>query len=594
MSLFGSLYTAVSGLSAQSQATAIISNNIANVNTTGFKRAEAAFAALVTVESAAARYSPGAVTVNRLQHVDQQGQIAQTGSSIDVAIAGDGMFTVRAENDLALTGDFKFTRNGQFNEDETGVLQNSAGMYLYGWPVDSMYADPNTGPDQTVYNADVSALEPVNLSLAQGQSRLTTEGNLGINLDADEISKTVDYLAVVPNEQVVPYPSQTDYSRTLRMYDSLGSAQDVTFEFIKIGGPQAVAILPVGGLEAGDFLSDAPLTAAAGNDFSVSINGGAPVLIPTNVLPAPTGVQLNITTVFDVIAEINAIGGGGQAEAYLNADGQLVIAAIDPTHTLDITDTGGLLADFGQAVPVSIIPTGTPPIDNTVVPPFTDSVFPQFSVDPFVTPTAGSYNSRGWWQVNILGPGGPIPLNQGFLNFNSDGTLNAQADILGNTDIELRDIDWGNGSELQDVNIDIQGLTQFAGLYNVSVANQNGAELGLKTGLEIDREGYVNARFTNGTLSRIYKLPIVTFPSATNLQEISATAYVESAESGSPLLQEAGVSQAGFLETASIEQSNVDLADEFTKLIITQRAYSANTKVITTVDQMTDDLLRLR
>ena len=76
--------------------------------------------------------------------------------------------------------------------------------------------------------------------------------------------------------------------------------------------------------------------------------------------------------------------------------------------------------------------------------------------------------------------------------------------------------------------------------------------------------------------------------------EISATSYVESAESGTPLLQEAGVAAAGFLETTSIEQSNVDLADEFTKLIVTQRAYSANTKVINTVDQMTEDLLRLR
>ena len=570
MSLFGSLYTSVSGLNAQSQATAIISNNIANVNTTGFKRSEAAFAALVTVESAAARYSPGAVMTNRLQQVDQQGQIQQTGSATDVSIAGDGFFTVRSENSLDIVGDFKFTRNGQFNEDEEGILQNSAGMYLYGWPVDDIYADPNV-IDNTTYNPDVSALVPVDVSLAAGQSRLTTEGTLGLNLDGDELSKTVDYAAVPPDEQVVPYPSATDYSRTLRVYDSLGSAQDITFEFIKIAGPQAAAILPVGGLEAGDFLSDAPITATAGSSFDISVNGGAAVSIPA------AGSVDDVTTVYDVIAEINAIGGGGVAEAYLNGDGQLVVTAVDPTHTLDLTDPGGLLAAFGQATPVNLTPTGAPPTDNTIVPPATDSVFPQFAVDPFVTPTAGAYNSRGWWQVNIVGPGGPIPLNQGFLNFNTDGSLNAVADINGNKDIELRNIDWGNGSEPQDININIDGITQFAGLYNVSVASQNGAELGLKTGIEIDREGYVNARFTNGTMSRLYKLPITTFPSPTNLQEISSTSYVESAESGTPLLQEAGVSQAGFLESASIEQSNVDLADEFTKLIVTQRAYSANT-----------------
>ena len=69
MSLFGSLWTSVSGLNAQSQATAVISNNIANVSTVGFKRSEATFASLVTVESHAARYSPGSVQVNRFQRV---------------------------------------------------------------------------------------------------------------------------------------------------------------------------------------------------------------------------------------------------------------------------------------------------------------------------------------------------------------------------------------------------------------------------------------------------------------------------------------------------------------------------------------------
>ncbi len=193
MSLFGSLYTAVSGLNAQSQATSIISNNIANVNTTGFKRSEAAFAALVTVESATAKYSPGAVKVNRLQQVDQQGQIQQTGSSLDVAIAGDGFFTVRSEESLDVQGDYKFTRNGQFSENENGILQNSAGMFLYGWAVDPLDSDPNTSQDVTVYNADVSALVPVDVSLAAGQSRLTTEGTLGLNLDADEVGRNVDY-----------------------------------------------------------------------------------------------------------------------------------------------------------------------------------------------------------------------------------------------------------------------------------------------------------------------------------------------------------------------------------------------------------------
>lgn len=589
MSLFGSLYTAVSGLGAQSQATAMISNNIANVNTTGFKRSDAAFAALVTVESASARYSPGAVKVHRMQMIDQQGQIQQTGSSLDVAIAGDGFFTVRAENDLNLQGDFKFTRNGQFFEDEEGVLQNSAGMYLYGWVVDPEYADPNMGPDMTTYNPDVSALVPVNVSLAQGQSRITTEATLGINLDADELSTSIDYTQVLPNDQLVPFPSNTDYSRTLRMYDSLGSPQDVTFEFIKIYGPQAASASAVNDIESDDFLSQPPYSIVTPADFDIDVAG----IVNTINITATT-------TVNDIVNDINALVDGlGDpiAEAFIDSEGKLVITALDPADTLTLTDGANVpLNTLGFSnLGVTITPIGQLPDDNTTItPPYTDTIFPQTGVDPYIDPTSPAYNSRGWWQVNVVGPNTAQPLAQGFLNFNSDGTLNARSDLNGNKDIELRGIDWGNGSETQDINVNIDGLTQFAGLYNVSVASQNGAELGLKTGLEIDREGYVNARFTNGTLSRLYKLPITTFPSTTKLQEISSTSYVESAESGTPLLQEAGVSQAGFLETASIEQSNVDLADEFTKLIVTQRAYSANTKVINTVDQMTEDLLRLR
>ena len=590
MSLFGSLYTAVSGLSAQSQATAIISNNIANVNTTGFKRSEAAFAALVTVESASARYSPGAVTVNRLQQVDQQGQIAQTSSSLDVAIAGDGFFTVRPENSLDIQGDFHYTRNGQFNEDENGILQNSAGQFLYGWPVDIGDQDPNNPSGTTDFNADVSSLVPVDVSLAAGQSRLTTEGTLGINLDADEVSRSVDYTAVAPDDQIVAFPSQdVDYSRTLRVYDSLGSAQDITFEFIKIHGPQAAQVSPVADLEEADLLSDASLSISPGATFDVTVGG--------NTVTVPAGGSVDdVTTVFDIINSINtATDGGGAAfaNAYLNNDGQLVVEAIDPTLDLTLTDgPTALLVDLAIAGG-TVTPTGALPGDNNPSGAL-DSAYPELANDPYTLPISNAYNSRGWWQVNVVGPSGAEPLTQGFINFNSDGSLNAQADIDGNTDIELRNVDWGNGSEEQTINVNIDGLTQFASLYNVSVASQNGSELGLRTGVEIDREGYVNARFSNGTLSRLYKLPIVTFPSPVNLQEVSTTSYVESSDSGSPLLQEAGVSQAGFLETAALEQSNVDLADEFTKLIVTQRAFSANTRVVTTVDQMTEDLLRLR
>jgi flagellar hook protein FlgE len=226
------------------------------------------------------------------------------------------------------------------------------------------------------------------------------------------------------------------------------------------------------------------------------------------------------------------------------------------------------------------------PVD---APPYSTEGFPAYQN----LPGDALYNSRGWWQVTITDPNSN-EMTRGLVNFNGNGTINAIADGSGNIDIELNQIDWGNGSELQNLNIDISRFSQFSSDYNVIFSDQNGAELGLRTGVEIDREGYVSARFSNGASAKLYKLPLVTFSNPNGLNEVSGTAYSETELSGQENLREAGAGGAGFLEASTIESSNVDLADEFAKLIVSQRAFSAGTKIINTVDQMTEDLLRLR
>lgn len=186
-------------------------------------------------------------------------------------------------------------------------------------------------------------------------------------------------------------------------------------------------------------------------------------------------------------------------------------------------------------------------------------------------------------------------MTQGLINFNSDGSINALADSDGKIDIELSNIDWGNGSETtQNIEIDISAFTQFSSDYTVLFSDQDGAELGLRTGVSIDRDGFVVAQFSNGATSNLYKLPLATFANVNGLSEESGTAYTESELSGEENLREAGAGGAGFIEPSTLENSNVDLADEFALLIVAQRAYSAGTKVINTVDQMTQELLQLR
>ena len=185
-------------------------------------------------------------------------------------------------------------------------------------------------------------------------------------------------------------------------------------------------------------------------------------------------------------------------------------------------------------------------------------------------------------------------LTTGAINFSGNGTINAIADAEGKIDVELNQIDWNNGSELQNIKVDIERFSQFSSDYTVLFSDQDGAELGLRTGIEINREGFVIAKFSNGASSTLYKLPLVTFANPNGLAEESGTAYTESGDSGEENLREAGSGGAGFIEPSTLENSNVDLADEFALLIVAQRAYSAGTKVINTVDQMTQELLQLR
>ena len=137
------------------------------------------------------------------------------------------------------------------------------------------------------------------------------------------------------------------------------------------------------------------------------------------------------------------------------------------------------------------------------------------------------------------------------------------------------------------------GLSQFASNFNVVFVNQNGAEVGQLNGVNVDEDGFVIASFSNGELIKLYKLPIATFFNPLALEPKTGNVYSETVTSGAFNLREAGIGGAGSIAPSALEAANVDLADEFTKMIVTQRAYSANARVITTTDEMLDELIRI-
>lgn len=721
MGLFGSLFTGVSALFAQSQNTAIISNNIANVGTTGYKRSEASFNSLVTTESRLSTFSPGTVTVNRLQRIDQQGSIQQTRSSTDAAISGNGFFPVKRSTDTGQ--EFLYTRAGNFSEDSQGLLRNASGFILYAWPID-------TNGDLPANQGDLTSLVPTDVAFLGGLTRPTTAAEIAVNLDADQASINND-IFIIPSVLPIPRTQPAAFSRGLTVFDSLGSPQTLTFEYRKIIGPMANATAGTTGLSLSDSVA---LTDATSGFFSGVINNNETFAIEVNTTDPATGNGITTTETFefvdtigtagagnnevltaqDLINAINAFGTGNELTASLDTGGRLVVVANAPSATIKFTDgvgtpladgfslitdvqgvkehstayyaTAATLLDTAADVPTAAAQTVTVTVNGTA---YTTAAFNTGATDVTtylgllaaaddgggnllgtvmdvsyvngrieyealsanstitvtsattagmasgdnglgisgsgfvyepeapITPTAGggtaystndpfpdqdnfpafqnvsTPNTQGWWQLDILLPNGSA-LTSGLLNFDGNGSLNASADSEGEIDIELNNIDFGNGSNLQSIEVDVSRFSQFAGNFDIIFSDQNGAELGLRTGVEITRDGVIVARFSNGASSDLYKIPLVTFANANGLQEVSGTAYTESEDSGEENLREAGQGGAGFVEPSTLEASNVDLADEFARLIISQRAFGAATRTINTVDQMTQDLLSLR
>ena len=594
MSLFGSLYTGVSGLSAQSQSTAMIANNIANVNTVGFKRSEAAFFSLVTTEGRSSRYSPGTVSVDRIQRVTSQGPIQQSSSSTDTSISGNGFYPIKRDTDTSGLSQWLYTRNGQFSENAQGFLTNTAGFYLYGWPLDQ---DGNLPANQ----GDLASLVPVDVAFLGGLTRPTTTAEIALTLDQQETDVRSSNPLVTSHLETA-LTAGADFTRSITMYDSLGASQTVTFEYTKVYGPQGTAASNISNTTASTNLMN-DLGIAPQSQFTIAIDGGA--VLRTYDVGVAAGVpgDVVVSTLGELINDINTNVAG--VTATIGNDGELIIMRDEfeggAAQSVDLANVGAGTALSGLGIPAGSYQSNDltggqydngGPLDS---PPYSagDPISGRSFPAPQYLPGDSLYNPRGWWQVRVIDPQNNT-MTTGLINMTSNGTLNALPDTEGNRDIELGAIDWGNGSAIQAIDVDISRHSMFAGNYTVLFADQNGAELGLRVGVDIDREGFVIARFSNGATSKLYKMPLITFSNPNGLQEVSGTAYSETEESGEENLREAGSGGAGFIEPATLEMSNVDLADEFSKLIISQRAYSTNTKIITTVDQMTEELLRLR
>jgi flagellar hook protein FlgE len=206
--------------------------------------------------------------------------------------------------------------------------------------------------------------------------------------------------------------------------------------------------------------------------------------------------------------------------------------------------------------------------------------------------------------VSVAGPAGQI--KAGDILFNQDGTIDlANSTLFGAagspTEIALdasggANPKWddGLGIAAQTISFDLANLTQYASPSTIKTVSSDGASVGNVIGVEVDENGFVSALFDNSQVRRIAQIGLATFPNPDGLKTVSGNAYRASVASGEFAIKQPGVGGAGQISPSSLEASTVDLSAEFTSLITTQRAYSASSKIITTADQMLEELLNIK
>lgn len=178
----------------------------------------------------------------------------------------------------------------------------------------------------------------------------------------------------------------------------------------------------------------------------------------------------------------------------------------------------------------------------------------------------------------------------GTLEFDTSGSLTTDMPV----DFYTENITFANGLSATASTIDFTDTTQYGSATAIQVLNQNGYAAGTVSGVSIDEEGNIIANYTNGTRRRIARLALADFPNLNGLLRKGATLYQATTTSGDPLYNKPGVGGMGNISASMLEESNVDMAAEFIKMIIIQRGYQANTKVITTTDEMLAQLINIR
>ena len=677
-----SMFSGVSGLKGHQTRMDVIGNNIANVNTTGFKASRVTFADMISQNLSGASSPNGTIggvnpkqvglgmSVASTDLIYTNGSVQQTGKNTDVAISrGDGLFVVSR-------GEQKFyTRNGAFGFDAEGNLTiPSTGLYVQGYMANNgvlNVAGDNTtkiripagkSMDATTtatasYTKNLNATTPgyqvanVLVRYADGTSETTNSytanevGKLVLTMDN---GRKIYLSSTAPAQTVGTNPTGALYSSTISNVTASASGHvDAKLEMDshnpsspkEINGSATTVINRTGGtsLTSGTYAfgdvfnisgkitnivssppSDVVLTLDANNTITprtpVTIKVPNPTSFTYAVGDTYTG-QLKVTSLTPQAGATVTTADGNSAVLSAALSTPITSASATYTHTGSAADgtiksiTRESIYQFsGKKVSSVVLNTksGTS-IDGLIGKSYNagDTFYPSVATTVTVYDSLGAKHdvpvvytkaANNKWTIS-LGSGGDtfniteadgtvttVALTKTDLNFDTAGGY-----VSGSASLNLT---YTNGAAPQQVSMNLAAITQYSGTSTIS-ATSDGNAAGTLSSVDIDSTGVITGTYTNGVRQKEAQIAMAQFNNPSGLTKMGGNLYQESNNSGTRTIS--GASDIGTeLTTSALEMSNVDIADQFSDMIITQRGFQSNSKIITVSDEMLETLINMK
>ncbi|CAG37393.1 flagellar hook protein FlgE [Desulfotalea psychrophila] len=565
MGIGSALYTGVSGLNTNGQAMTVIGNNLANTNTIAYKGSRTMFSDLlsssVTGSGGTSQVGRG-VGLSRVDNDFSQGTFESTSSGLDLAIEGNSFFLLSPSNDQSI----HYSRAGSFKFNEGGYLVNPGGLRVQGIAY---------GADGELAGGDPSDIFLDGAGMIKGAA--TSEMIMNTNLDSNAKIFPIDFDASNTNSY--------NFSEELTLTGPATVPATVPPSNSTITAQTYYRKTAENSWECYYTAKETMADGTAGSSTAASIKAGeveidaAGNLVDTSSATTP---KAN----FDPFATSIAWDDTGATTTAVTAS-----TAGSPSSSIDKSlRENKSICTFDYKDPKTFTYSASVQIFDSLGNPHLISTYFRKTDDN----TWDTYYSLEKEDGSVI-PADPNAISLTQLRFGSEGQPVDSAGLPLDgppTATTEEPIDWGNGSEPTPITVTFD-TTQFNSSSKVISQEQNGYGAGNLSGVNIDEGGNVIAAYSNGKNRNIAAISLAKFQNPAGLTMEGNNLFAATGTSGAPRVGLPGP-ELGKVFTNSLEQSNVDMSVEFVRMITIQRGYQANSKIITTVDELLGELINLK